>query len=88
MPKANVSAVPMRLGQQGRVVLPAEVRKVLGVQPGDMIVAWIEHGRVVLRSRDEVERELWAMFDGIPESLVDELIEERRAEARREDQTE
>ncbi len=73
----------MKLGPQGRIVIPRELRRALGIQPGDAIVAWIEGDRLVLRARDAVEHELWAMFDGVSGSLGSELIHERRREAER-----
>ena len=38
----------VRLGPQGRIVIPAEMRRALGVEEGDTLVAWTEGGRLVL----------------------------------------
>jgi antitoxin component of MazEF toxin-antitoxin module len=65
-------------------VIPSNLRQALGVGPGDDLNAWLEGDRLILRPRRAVEEELWAMFAGIEGSLADELIEERREEARRE----
>jgi AbrB family looped-hinge helix DNA binding protein len=75
----------VRLGPQGRIVIPAELRKVLALQPGDAMVIWAEGDRLVLRPRRAVEEELWEMFRGVEGSLAAELILERREEARRDD---
>lgn len=74
----------VRLGPQGRAVIPAELRKELGLEAGAELVAWVEDGRLIFRRREDIEQELWAMFEGIEGSMVDELIAERRREAARE----
>jgi len=38
-----------RLDQLGRVVVPAELRKALGIRHGDLIETRLENGRVVIR---------------------------------------
>jgi antitoxin PrlF len=78
---ANV-ARSLRLGAQGRLVIPAELRRLLALRPGDTVIAWVDGDRLVLRPRRAVEEELWGLFDGIQGSLADELIRERREEAR------
>ena len=70
------------LGQQGRLVIPAEVRSALGLRPGDVLHLQVEDQRLVLqRPRDAAAqlRGLGRVPDG--RSLVDELLAERRAEA-------
>ena len=74
----------VRIGHQGRLVVPAELRRELGVKPEDVLVAWIDDGRLVFQRREDIEREIWAMVEGVDGSMVDELIAERRREARRE----
>ncbi len=39
------------LGQQGRLVIPAEVRSTLGLVPGDQLHLRVEGRRVVLERR-------------------------------------
>jgi AbrB family looped-hinge helix DNA binding protein len=75
----------LRVGQHGRIVLPIEFRRELGIAPGDALVVWLEDGRMVIQSRAAVQHELWDMFKGVDKSLADELLTERRAEATRED---
>jgi AbrB family looped-hinge helix DNA binding protein len=79
------SKVPV--GPQGRVVIPSEIRRKLGIAPGDVLVAVVEDQRLVLEKREAVLGRLRQRFAHIPEgvSLADELIAERRAESRRED---
>jgi len=76
----------MRIGPQGRVVIPAKYRRALGLEPGDQVVVWLEGDRLVMRSRRAVEEELWALFAEVEGSLADELIQERRRDAEREAQ--
>ena len=75
----------LRLGLQGRVVIPADLRERLSLRPGDVMVASVEDDRLVIRPRRAVEEELWGLFDGLDRDLADELIRERREEARRDD---
>lgn len=74
------------LGQQGRLVIPAEVRAKLGLAPGDQLHLHVAGARLVLqRQRDAVD-ELRALAAGVPQSrsLVDELLHERRLAATKE----
>jgi len=70
----------LRIGPQGRIVIPSPMRKALGLKPGNMVVGWIEKGKVILQPRQVVEQELWAMFKKAKFSSK-ELIAERRKEA-------
>ena len=75
----------VRLGAQGRLVVPASIRKALGFRPGETLVARIEDGHLVIEKPEAVERRLHAWFRKFEgRSLADELIAERREEARRE----
>lgn len=78
----------VQVGAQGRLVIPAHLRKALNIQPGDRLVARKVGDSLVLERRETIERRLWEMFSHIPKevSLVDELIAERRAEAKRENE--
>ena len=76
----------VRLGAQGRLVVPAPMRKALGFRPGETLVARIEDGHLVIEKSEAVERRLhdhFRKFEG--RSLAEELIAERREEARREE---
>jgi AbrB family looped-hinge helix DNA binding protein len=82
----DAAFVRLRLGPQGRVVLPAHFRRALGLEVGDPLVASIEDGRLVLAPREAARASLVARFPvrAGGSSAVDELLEQRRAEARRE----
>ncbi len=75
----------VKLGAQGRLVVPAPIRKALGFRPGETLVARIEGGHLVIEKPEAVERRLHAYFRKFEgRSLAEELIAERREEARRE----
>lgn len=66
------------------MVIPADLREALRLEPGGNLIAFVEAGQLVLRPRQMAESELWSMFSSVENSLSRELIEERRAEAERE----
>jgi len=79
----------IRLGPQGRIVIPAHFRRAMGVEAGEPLVATLEsEGRLVIETRKAAWESLLKLFEGIPKDrdLVGELIAERRAEARREEE--
>ena len=85
-PPAQVWA---QVGPDGRVVIPAAYRGLLGIEGGGHLFMVLEGGEVRLMGRDGALRraqELVAKY--VPEgvSLVDEFLAERRREAEREDQ--
>ncbi|MPZ88769.1 MAG: AbrB/MazE/SpoVT family DNA-binding domain-containing protein [Nitriliruptorales bacterium] len=71
----------VEVGPKGRVVIPAALRRQLGIEEGTRLIALIENGAVVLVPREGVEQRLQAMFRDVGASMADELIQERRAEA-------
>jgi bifunctional DNA-binding transcriptional regulator/antitoxin component of YhaV-PrlF toxin-antitoxin module len=75
---------------QGCVVIPAELCKAIGGLPGETLIAYVEDGKLVLEQRNSVLARVRARFSEIPAdvSLSDELIQERRAEAREENERE
>ena len=79
----------VRISPGGRVVIPAEFRKALGVGIGDDMVIELQGEELRLRSRQAAIKRVQAMVRKyLPDegrSLADELIAERREEAARED---
>ncbi|MEE6282800.1 AbrB/MazE/SpoVT family DNA-binding domain-containing protein [Georgenia sunbinii] len=73
------------LGQQGRLVIPAEIRSTLGLAPGDQLHLRVEGRRVVLERQQDAVAELRGLASEVPKhrSLVDELLAERRLAAAR-----
>ena len=84
-----MSSRHVRIGPGGRVVIPAEFRKALGVEIGDGVVIELKGDELRLRSRQAAIKRVQAMVRKyIPDesrSLADELIAERREEAAREE---
>ncbi len=78
----------VQLGAQGRLVIPAALRKALNLNQGDCLVARKVGDSLVLERREAIESRLWKMFHDLPQevSLVDELVSERRAAAQAENQ--
>jgi AbrB family looped-hinge helix DNA binding protein len=73
------------LGGQGRLVVPAEIRKELGLQPGDELVLHTEEGRIVLERRSDAVARLRGLYSTpSTRGAVDELLAERRRAARHE----
>jgi AbrB family looped-hinge helix DNA binding protein len=79
----GVSPVPVHLGAKGRVVLPASIRRQLGLEQGAELLARVEGEGIVLEPRGAALRRLRSFFDGVPSgtSLVDDVLAERRRDA-------
>jgi AbrB family looped-hinge helix DNA binding protein len=78
-----------KLDAQGRVVVPADIRTQLGVEPGKWLGFLVEDGVVQIMSISEGVRRAKAVTARHVKrrpgrSIVDEFIAERRAEAERE----
>jgi AbrB family looped-hinge helix DNA binding protein len=74
------------VGRQGRLVVPAPLRRRLDIEEGAVLLARAEDGRLVLEPRSAVLTRLRKRFEAVPAdiSLVDELLSARREEAARE----
>ena len=78
----------VQFGAQGRVVVPAPIRKALGFRPGDTLVARVEDDHLVIEKPESVERRIRDRFrKSRSRSLADELVAERHEEARRENES-
>ena len=73
----------VQLGAQGRIVIPAALRKALDLKPGDRLVARRVGDSLVLERRQAIEKRLQDRFRRIPPAvgLADELIADRRRAA-------
>ena len=72
------------LGKQGRIVIPAEIRDALGLEPGDELGVSLDGTAVVLQRQRDAALQLAGYLGDYAtsgRSLVDELIAERRAAA-------
>jgi len=87
--EAKLAPMKLRMGPDGRVVIPAAFREVLELSEGDTLIASIDAGELnLLTRRAAVRRAQAIVHQFVPEgvSLVDELIEDRRREVEREQQ--
>ena len=83
-----VAAWSCRVDTSGRIVLPQALRAAKGLHQGDELIASFEDDAIILRTYEEAITRLQDLFcEGLDEnrSLVDELIAERREQARREE---
>lgn len=74
----------LTINPEGRITLPADMRRQLGIKPGDSVSARLENGTIILESQDAILNRVQAKFAKVKGSMADELIAERRAEASRE----
>jgi AbrB family looped-hinge helix DNA binding protein len=82
-----MGSVRTKVDRGGRVVIPAEYRKALGLCPGDTVILRLVDGEIqIFTPAQGIKRVQEWVRSFIPEgrSLSDELIAERRAEAERE----
>lgn len=82
-----LKSVEVHLGRQGRLVIPSALRRKLGFKAGDALIARQEEGRLVLEKTETIKLRVKARFSQVPDdtSLADELIAERREDAKKED---
>ena len=74
-----------KIAAGGRVVIPAEFRRALGLRDGDAVTLRLIDGEVRIMSvRESIRRAQEIVRQYVPRgrSLADELIAERRCEAR------
>ena len=76
-----------KIGAGGRIVIPADLRREIGADVGDEVILRLVAGEIHILTRSEAIRKAQALVrKSIPasRSLVKELIQERRKEAKRE----
>jgi len=79
--------VHSKINENGRIVIPAELRQRMGVNPGDPVVLTVSGGVLRIESYRSVTQKIQeSMRKLVPDgrSLADEWIAERREEYRRE----
>jgi AbrB family looped-hinge helix DNA binding protein len=76
----------VHLGERGRFVLPAVLRRRLELEQGDLLVLEVVDETLVIRKAADVAEEARGLFRDVAPGvdLAAELIEGRRAEAERE----
>jgi AbrB family looped-hinge helix DNA binding protein len=76
--------VRVRVSEKGRLVIPAQFREALGIEPGDVVEVRLEENGIRVATMEqrlrEVRRRLKKVF-GPGRSLSEELIAERREAA-------
>ena len=83
----NVESQKLRIGEDGRLVVPSEMRAAMLVDETGVISARVVDGELRLLTPKAALRSLQRMVQEASPggaSMADELIAERRAEARRE----
>jgi len=70
------------MGDRGRLVVPLELRVRLGLEPGSALLLVETPDGVVLMTREQAQRLVRAQLAG--DSLVEQLLDERRAAAAQE----
>jgi AbrB family looped-hinge helix DNA binding protein len=78
-----MTEVNVRLGENGRVVIPAAFRRRLGLKPGDSLILRLDENGVRIESRRAAVRAAQRMIrERVPkgELLTERLFEMRRAE--------
>jgi AbrB family looped-hinge helix DNA binding protein len=83
----NSKAQRTTLDSGGRVVIPAEFRRALGMNPGDTVLIRVVDGEVRIYTFEQMTRHIqeWGAALAPPDRVLsEELIAERRAEAARE----
>ncbi len=75
------------LGESGRIVLPAAIRKELGLEPGEKLTVVLDQGEIRIFNRKMILEKIRARIiseRGSLKGLLDEFLKERHEEARRE----
>ena len=78
-----MQAVELSVGKQGRIVIPAYLRKQLALKPGSQLLAWVEDGRLVMETKAQLWNLVHKACNKVPKDvdLAQELINERREAA-------
>lgn len=80
-----MTQIKTHLSQGGRIVIPADYRKALGLKPGDDVVLVLEGNEVrLVTPRQAIKRAQSLVRQFVPKgrALADELIKDRRQEVR------
>jgi|SRR5262245_48953609 AbrB family looped-hinge helix DNA binding protein len=86
-PEGIENRVLLKVDAAGRVLIPADMRASMGLREGGTVLAWLEQGELrVVGTEAAAKRAQKIVRDRIGSNvnLAEELIADRRAEARRE----
>ena len=84
----NVEAMALNISSDGRILVPQQMREAMMLDPDGRVTALVENGELRIVAPRAAIRRLQRMarqYRKPGESVVDELIAERRTEAMRED---
>jgi AbrB family looped-hinge helix DNA binding protein len=84
-----MQSLTTRLGENGRIVIPAPIRETMGLTPGDTLnISLDEDGLRIQTIRQQIARAQAIMRKHASPGrcISDELIAERRLEAKREEE--
>jgi len=73
-----------RVGTRGRVTIPVELRRRLGIKAGTRLIVREEEGRIVVMTMAAFVRSLRGVLKG--KGMLERLREERRSERLKEDE--
>jgi bifunctional DNA-binding transcriptional regulator/antitoxin component of YhaV-PrlF toxin-antitoxin module len=75
----------VKFGPDGRVLVPVELRRALGVTPGEPLVARVVDRQLIIERREDALLRVQARFARIPAAvdLAEDLIQDRRREVER-----
>lgn len=76
-----MNQTPVKIGEGGRIVIPSEFRKALGIEIGDELLLHIENSKMILMTRVqaiEYVQEQMAQYTTGDRVLSEELLAERR----------
>lgn len=79
--------VRLKVDAAGRVLIPADIRASMGLSEGGTVLAWLEQGELRVVGTEVAAKQAQQIARariGSNVKLADELIADRRAEARRE----
>jgi AbrB family looped-hinge helix DNA binding protein len=82
-----MSDIATQITSGGRIVIPAELRRAMGLKDGDEVLVRLEEGELRISTRRQRLKRAQAMVRSrldADRSLADELVAERRVEAARE----
>ena len=80
------SAIEVKVGESGRLVIPSELRRQMGLNSGDRLVAQIDdEGRLIFEKAETIKQRLKQQFAHLKgQGVIDDLIAARRAAAQME----
>jgi len=83
-----MKVVRTKLGEHGRIIIPAAFRQNLHLVPGDDLILHMQDSTICITTADQALQKLQSKVQnyinttGQPVSLVDELINTRRSEGK------